>query len=1144
MREFPRSHSGHTCSHLVLPFAALPFAALVLAALVLATLCGGSESFADESPYHQLVADSKPTALWSFSTQSPDSQWSLAALGESTLRAKIHGNIQREQSGPTTSRFPLFGGANAAIWLDGQSGSLRYDDPGDDSAFDFGLKDEISLEAWVSPEQVPLGQQIYVVGKGRTGNEGTTRDNQNWALRLRNVNGSLRVSFLYRGRTAAGEKFHRWNSDAGILPDSGWHHVVFTYRFEDIDSGVAYIDGEDCRGTWDMGGDKAETPVVDNDQIWIGSSMNGSAGATFRGGLDEIAIYRRRLSQAEVAARYEAKPLPTPVAVNWDEVPQDQVLVRNLAPLAEGSWNTNAAKQRQQFLLPGLGFARLPRHYGEHGQITAPPELSLVRAALLCQLPTGEYRFVVRAKNATRLYIDGKLVAEQTFMSRNASGHEEVPVLPASLSPRLPPVSAGHREFEATVSLESGVHKIRIDTIVGGKGLRAELGELFAAWSKADDSKNPFYLMAPQDSSLAAMELDGAGWLIAKQIADDRLSIWEQQQRRERYAVDDAYWQQRHERARDGLPKTTDTQSSIMEQINRLMAPIDARGEPARVDDLAFLRRLALDTVGVVPSRTEISQYLDQPQDSRRQWAIDKYLADPRWADHWVSYWQDVLAENPGILKPKLNNTGPFRWWIHESFLDNLPFDRFVTDLVMMRGNEYAGGPAGFRMATQNDVPMAAKAHVLSQAFLGIEMKCARCHDAPYHPFQQNDLFEVAAMLQRDGIKLPSTSSVPDRPDGRQPAVESSLTPGDVVAPDWPFEHLVSVDAAERWAEDPKDARQRLASLITAPDNARFAQVTVNRLWMRYIGWGFVEPVEDWTKKEVTRPELLQLFSDELVRQDYDLKHVAKLIFQSDVYHRAPVDNRVELDRTSLLQPVRRRMTAEQIVDSLYVISGKSMDSEPLTLDPEGRRAATTFLNLGSPVRSWQLTGLSNERDRPALALPVAQSIVDVLLAYGWRDARPNPISVRDETATVLQPMVLANGVVGNRTCRLSDNSRITELCHQAATPHELTEELFLRVLSRRPTDVEAAPFVDLLASEFAERKKGQFEFDPFVSVHHSAVSWSNHLSAGATRIKMELERLAREGDPPTQSLMATWREGAEDALWALLNSPEFVFIP
>ena len=112
------------------------------------------------------------------------------------------------------------------------------------------------------------------------------------------------------------------------------------------------------------------------------------------------------------------------------------------------------------------------------------------------------------------------------------------------------------------------------------------------------------------------------------------------------------------------------------------------------VDDLTFLKRLALNTVGVVPSGDEVVWFLSQPEADRRSAAIDRFLDDDRWADHWTSYWQDVLAENPGILKPELNNSGPFRWWIYESFLDNKATDRFATELIMMKGSRLGGGPA------------------------------------------------------------------------------------------------------------------------------------------------------------------------------------------------------------------------------------------------------------------------------------------------------------------------------------------------------------------------------------------------------------------------------------------------------------------
>ena len=231
------------------------------------------------------------------------------------------------------------------------------------------------------------------------------------------------------------------------------------------------------------------------------------------------------------------------------------------------------------------------------------------------------------------------------------------------------------------------------------------------------------------------------------------------------------YWDRRHQIARSILQQRPAIALPAVKDPKSVNHPIDqfinhrleaAKKSPAKLaDDWSFLRRAALDVLGTVPTPEQTKAFFADHSEGRRERSIDRLLEDDGWADHWVGYWQDVLAENPNIVNPTLNNTGPFRWWIHESFLDNKPFDRFATELIRMEGSAYYGGPGGFAMATQNDVPMAAKAHIIGQAFLGLEMKCARCHDAPFHHFQQSDLFQVAAMLNRGPQAVPPSSLIP-----------------------------------------------------------------------------------------------------------------------------------------------------------------------------------------------------------------------------------------------------------------------------------------------------------------------------------------------------------------------------------------------
>ncbi len=405
---------------------------------------------------------------------------------------------------------------------------------------------------------------------------------------------------------------------------------------------------------------------------------------------------------------------------------------------------------------------------------------------------------------------------------------------------------------------------------------------------------------------------------------------------------------------------------------------------PSKASETDRLRRLFLDTVGVPPSPEDSRDFLSSTDPNRWSFLVDRLLDDPRHADHWVSYWQDVLAENLRLVKGKLNNTGPFRWWIYEALKDNKPFDQFVTELVRFAGSAHGGGAAGFGLATQNDVPMAAKAHVIGTAFLGKEMKCARCHDAPYHQSSQHDLFSIAAMLEGETITLPESSTVPasffERDGGRKPFIQITLHPGDTIPSRWPFTaHVHHDDHAE--AEDPREV---LAREITHPANARFAQVIVNRLWSRYFGEGFVEPVHDWEQQAPSHPELLDYLAREFVRSSYDLRHLHRLILTSEAYQRvASLSPSPSPGERFFTAPLRRRVSAKQLVDSLFEVTGVPFYSEELSFDPEGAHPPDVMQSLGRPERAWQINTVSSERDRPSLTLPRASSIIAVMEVFG-----------------------------------------------------------------------------------------------------------------------------------------------------------------
>lgn len=1134
----------------------------------------------------------------------------------------------------------------------------------------FSLNDSITVEAWVCVKTLPMGNLVYIVGKGRSKKDST---NQNYALRLKGADGQAKLSFLFSTAAAAGgaRSFHRWTSDTGFPLDSAWHHVAITYTFGDPKSIAGYFDGQSTAGKWDMDGATDQAPISDEDDLILGTGNGGGKNNSYVGWMDDVAIWRTALPEEVLEARYQLLP-PPPVVQNV-VLPKGQILVEisEDGMPAQNAWPDKPLKTTESYTEEAFGFFDEPQKYvdtGVRGDRANPHQL---RAAAMVNFPAGKHRLLLRGRGASRLYVDGKALLSTPFPSGDTGGHGHVSAQSnyLDLGPDFRFRPPGNRESWCEFVSRGGEHLVLLETIVGsyaGKNKhRPELGETVVAWSK--QGSTTWEVLAPgtrivpyTDAGWAAYEAerrvrldqmdaaarlklrDAAGpywakrraavaaWLAATPevpvpalpegfpsrtpidnfIAARIVAVSEQMKVSQKGTVD--YFKQvrpileakcydchrgvrpKGRLALDELPgalkggKSGDAaivpgkphESALIARVtsddeDEMMPPRGDRltkdevavltawiGEGARwpdmqvekttltplVDDLAFLRRVTLDTVGVVPTLAEVDAFLADKSADRRSAVIDKLLADPRWADHWMGYWEDALAENPNILNPTLNNTGPFRWWIYESLLDNKPMDLFVTELVRQKGSERFGGPAGFGVASQNDVPMAAKGTIVSTAFLGVEMKCARCHDAPSHKAMQEDLFSVGAMLGNKPLTVPATSSVPmDKihEGGRKPLIQVTLKPGAKVEPKWPFAEFCDEAVAVKLAEHPEDPRDRLAAAITAPQNQRFAQVMANRIWKRFMGRGIVEPVDDWERGKPTHPELLRWLGREFVRGGYDVKQLARVILNSHAYQRA-IDDSLHEPSPLYVASSRRRLTAEQLVDSLFWATGKPFCTEEVSLDIDGSRDLGTSISLGQPRRAWMLTSTSNERDRPSLNLPRIQAVTDVMAAFGWRGARQDATSKRDEAANTLQPAILSNGVMGTWLTTLSDDHGITQLALQNQPLEQLIDTLFMKLLTRKPTPEERAYYVDYLRDGFEHRVvvPASPSLASAARKPRQYVSWSNHLDPEATIVRQQEEAEARRGDPPTQRLDAAWRGKMEDVLWSMLNAPEWVFAP
>lgn len=1095
--------------------------------------------------YSQLIQSDRPVAYWRMDLDERGMMRNTIKE-HAELRGLLVGEV-KSSAGPQAPTHPKFGEAkNAALEIPNAAGVIKVDDPGDDSVLDFKLGDSMTIEAWVQVSSV--SGYRYILGKGRTGNKGFPAENQNYSLRLA---GNGAITFLFRSIDDDGkQQYHRWTSNQGVGVSDGWHHVGLTYTFGQVGSLKGYIDGKSISGKWDEGGDTGGRPVVDNDQLWIGSALSAGPNSTLKGAIDEVAVYRKALPAEAFAQRYSFirnEPKFDPATIE-----DNQVLVQIWEGVSENTFQYRSARLTDTYQVDAFEFFQIPNKYNEQGIKIDRSAPFMIRAYGSVTIPEGPQRILVRARNGARLFIDNEIQAEVPFFNISSSAHGKVFDVRRDQAPNIRPLQRGDKEVILSLEGDGKKHLLRFEMIVGSSKRRPETGETAVCIAAPDQE---FRVL----SELHHAQLTHREWPSFKQQQASKIVALDRVRRAQVSESEQEYWKERHGWTRrllstdkpgaspgDQFPESS--YNRIDQYVNKQLREAGDEPRPL-VDDSTFLRRLSLDTVGTIPSLALIQEFQRRRHsgEEARNWAIDFLLAQDEWADHWTSYWQDVLAENPNIINPTLNNTGPFRWWIHESFIDNKPMDRFVTELIMMEGSRFYGGPAGFSVASQNDVPLAAKAHILGQAFLGIQMQCARCHDAPFHEVTQKDLFSIAAMLKRKDESVPKTSTVTVSADGPVPNVPITLKPGAIVQPAWPFPELGSLRIPRELIRGSEDSRAKLAQRITDPGNLRFPRVMVNRLWKRTIGFGIVEPVEDWEHGTNINPDLLDYLGRELAMNGYDIKHVARLIFQSHTYQRQSIDI-TESGLQAFAGPVRRQMSAEQLIDSLFVASGRPFDAGPMNVDIDGARNYSNSLNLGTPKRAWQFASLSNERDRPSLSLPFAQPFTSTMQAFGWTGSRQNPINHRQSSPNVMQPAMMNNGIVVRDNARLDMMSDFTMLARQAETVENLIAITYQRVLSRQPTASERRLFLELLGEGFGDRlvslsseEAEQIRWSR--RLPRNMVSWSNHLAARATEIKIELRQAVQQGAIPSPHLESQWRERMEDFVWVLFNSPEFLYI-
>ena len=351
---------------------------------------------------------------------------------------------------------------------------------------------------------------------------------------------------------------------------------------------------------------------------------------------------------------------------------------------------------------------------------------------------------------------------------------------------------------------------------------------------------------------------------------------------------------------------------------------------PVLADDATFLRRVTLDLVGLLPSAEEAQAFTADRRPDKRTLLVRSLLArNVDYADHWMAFWNDLLRNDYAGTGYIDGGRKQITSWLYVSLLANKPYDLFARELIAPSSDSegFAKGIIWRGAVSAGQVPELQYSQSVSQTFLGINMKCASCHDSFVDRWKLRDAYGLAAIYSDHPMELVRC----DIPTGK-PAVAA-----------WPFPELGQVDATK-----PREERlAQLAALITHPDNGRFQRTIVNRLWHRLMGRGVVHPV-DAMQTQPWNQDLLDVLANRLVESKYDLKAVLEFIATSQAYQsRAEILARDADDKGYVYRgPRAKRLTAEQFVDAVWRLTGTT----PAKIELKVPRANPSVASAKKPI--------------------------------------------------------------------------------------------------------------------------------------------------------------------------------------------------
>ena len=467
--------------------------------------------------------------------------------------------------------------------------------------------------------------------------------------------------------------------------------------------------------------------------------------------------------------------------------------------------------------------------------------------------------------------------------------------------------------------------------------------------------------------------------------------------------------------------------------------------------DEEFLRRASLDICGVLPTSDEYRSFMASADPQKRAALVDQLLVRKEFVDLWVMKWSELMMIRTVPNEVSYKAMLLYYNWLQERIEANTPIDQLVRELLSAKGGTFTEPATNY---FQHERDTLKTAENVAQVFMGMRIQCAQCHNHPFDRWTMDDYYGFANFFAQIGRKRGE--------DPRETIVFNSGS-GDVKHP--VGGRVVPPKFLGGAVPDTqgRDRREVLADWLASPANEYFGRNLVNIVWAHFFGSGIVDEVDD---VRVSNPPvnkaLLDVLATRFVESKYDFKQLVREICTSNAYQRSTQANETNADDDRNFSKARlRRIRSEVLLDVVTAATATQNKFQGL---PLGARAVQI---ADGNTSSYFLTTFGRATRGTACSCEVKME--------------PNlSQALHLLNGDTVQEKIASGGVVK----RMLDENRSAE---------QIVEEIYLRTLTRMPTEKERTALLEILQ------------------------------------------------DPAAQDPAAIQRN-LEDGFWAILNSREFVF--